>query len=153
MDPKADRARAIGDILFQIRKLTQAGMLHSKDLIKYHQISSPQLNCVLALYANGPIPASHIARHILVKSSTVTGIIDRLEQKGLVRRVRNSPDRRIITIELTQEGETLACNAPPAAQQKIIDGLHRMPRQAVEQIRDALTVLTGMLDQNALDEE
>ncbi|VBB43830.1 conserved hypothetical protein [uncultured Desulfatiglans sp.] len=141
-----ERDVLIGEILYQIRRLGQAGTLYSKELMKYHQISTPQLNCILALHANGPIPASQIARLILVKSSTVTGIIDRLEQKGLVRRVRNSPDRRVIMIELTEAGESLAMNAPPPVQRKIMEGLRKLPRNEVENIRKGLHTLTGMLD-------
>lgn len=141
-----ERDVLIGEILYQIRRLGQAGTLYSKELIKYHQISTPQLNCVLALHANGPIPASQIARLILVKSSTVTGIIDRLEHKGLVRRVRNSPDRRVIMIELTEAGESLAMNAPPPVQRKIMEGLRKLPLHEVENIRKGLHTLTGMLD-------
>jgi DNA-binding MarR family transcriptional regulator len=80
----------------------------------------------LALYENGSLPLSQIAKHIMVKSSTVTGIVDRLGQKGLVRRVRNSPDRRMITIELTEAGNALAQHAPTPVQQKIVDGLNML---------------------------
>jgi DNA-binding MarR family transcriptional regulator len=99
-------------IVYQIRRLMQAGELYTKELSKTHQVSAPQLHCLLALYEHGPLPPSQIARHIMVKSSTVTGIIDRLEQKGLVTRLRNSPDRRVINIELTETGMRLAQNAP-----------------------------------------
>lgn len=152
-DPFEERAKVVRGILFQIRKLTQAGMLYSKELMKNHQISTPQLHCILALYVHGRLPASQIARHILVKSSTVTGILDRLEEKDLVRRVRNSPDRRVILIELTEKGESLARSAPPPVQQKIIDGLQGMPQQEIQNIYGALSTLTGMLDIPAFDGE
>ena len=89
----------------------------------------------------------------MVKSSTVTGIIDRLEQKGLVRRVRNSPDRRMITIELTEAGNRLAQHAPSPIQQKIIDGLKRLPNGEIEKIVDGLNMLTRMLDVQDLEVE
>ena len=89
----------VKQIIFQIRRLIQAQALHTKELNKKYQVSASQLNCLLALYENGPLPPSQIARHIMVNSSTVTGIIDRLEHKGLVRRMRTSQDRRVITIE------------------------------------------------------
>ena len=67
------------DIIFSIRRLMQAGELYTKELNKKYQISAPQLNCLLTLYENGPLPPSRIANHIMVKSSTITGIVDRLE--------------------------------------------------------------------------
>ncbi|MCK4618888.1 MAG: MarR family transcriptional regulator [Desulfobacterales bacterium] len=141
------------EIIFSIRKLMQAGEFYTKELNKKYQVSAPQLNCLLSLYENGPLPPSHIAKHIMVKSSTVTGIVDRLEQKGLVKRFRNSPDRRIITIELTDSGKNLAKNAPPPIQQKIIDGLKKLSKNELDQIILSLTKLTDMLDVQDLDVE
>ncbi len=78
-------------ILYLIRRLIQAGELYTKELDKNYQVSVPQLLCLLTLHENGSLPSSQIAKNTMVGSSTMTGIIDRLEQKGLVRRVRNSP--------------------------------------------------------------
>lgn len=89
----------------------------------------------------------------MVKSSTVTGIVDRLEQKGLVRQMRNSPDRRMITIELTEAGNALAQHAPPPTQRKIVDGLERLPTSETEKIVDGLNMLTHMLDVQDLEVE
>jgi len=139
------------NIIFSIRKLIQAGELYSKELSKIHSISAAQLNCLLALFENGSLPPSHIAKHMLVKSSTVTGVVDRLEQKGLVRRVRNSPDRRIVTIELTEAGTHLAENAPPPIQQKIVDGLKKISETEIDEVVFALTKLTDMLDVQDLE--
>lgn len=141
------------EIIFSIRKLMQAGEFYTKELTKKYQVSAPQLNCLISLYENGPLPPSHIAKYIMVKSSTVTGIVDRLEQKGLVKRFRNSPDRRIITIELTDSGKNLAKNAPPPIQQKIIDGLKKLSKDELDKVILSLTKLTDMLDVQDLDVE
>jgi DNA-binding MarR family transcriptional regulator len=141
------------EIIFSIRKLMQAGEFYTKELTKKYQVSAPQLNCLISLYENGPLPPSQIAKYIMVKSSTVTGIVDRLEQKGLVQRFRNSPDRRVITIELTDSGKNLAKNAPPPIQQKIIDGLKKLSKDELDQIILSLTKLTDMLDVQDLDVE
>jgi DNA-binding MarR family transcriptional regulator len=143
----------IRELIYQIRRLLQARELYTKELNKIYQVSASQLNCLLALHENGPLPPSRIAQHILVKSSTVTGIIDRLEQKNLVQRKRNSPDRRVISIELTDAGRTLAQNAPPPIQQKIMDGLKNLPDSEVEKIVRGLSMLTRMLDVYDLDVE
>jgi len=146
--PRLDRVR---DIVWLMRKLMQGGMLYTKELDKKYQVSVPQLSCLLALNEHGPLPPSQIAKHIMVNSSTVTGIIDRLEQKGFVERSRISPDRRVITISLTDRGKELARHAPPPLQKKIVDGLNRLPEQEVEQIVQALTKLAYMLDVQDLE--
>ncbi len=138
-------------IIFSIRKLIQANELYTKELNKKYQVSSAQLNCILTLYEYGPLPPSKIANHIMVKSSTVTGVVDRLENKGLAERMRTSPDRRVITIQLTEAGKKLAQNAPPPIQQKIIDGLKQTKTTKVEQIARSLNMLTDMLDVQDLE--
>jgi DNA-binding MarR family transcriptional regulator len=143
--------RYIKDIIYSIRRLMQAGELYTKELNKIYNISSAQLNCLLSLYENGPLPPSQIARLIMINSSTVTGIIDRLEQKGLVKRLRISDDRRIITVELTKSGKLLAEKAPPPIQWKIIDGLNRISERDIKQIASTLTKLTNMLDVQDLE--
>ncbi|MFH1350642.1 MAG: MarR family transcriptional regulator [Pseudomonadota bacterium] len=141
------------EIIFAIRRLMQAKERYTKELNKKYQISASQLNCLLALHENGPIPPSQIAKHIMVNSSTVTGIIDRLELKGFVERSRVSSDRRIITIQLTDGGGKLAENAPPPVQQRVIDGLRNLPLKEIKDIARSLNKLTNMLNVQDLDVE
>ncbi|MCJ7687168.1 MAG: MarR family transcriptional regulator [Desulfobacteraceae bacterium] len=134
------------EIVYSIRRLMQAGEHYTKELNKIYNVSAAQINCLLALHENGPLPPSQIAKHVMVNSSTVTGVIDRLEKKDLVRRLRISQDRRVITVELTKNGKVLAENAPPPIQQKIIDGLNQLSPSKIEQISLTLKRLTDMLD-------
>jgi len=140
------REAQMKEVIFSIRRLMQAGEMYTKELGKKYQVSAPQLYCLLTLNDHGPLPPSQIARHILVKSSTVTGIVDRLEQKGLVQRVRNSRDRRVINIELTEKGRALARNAPPPIQRTIMDGLKRVSDGQLTEITRGLKLLTDMMD-------
>jgi DNA-binding MarR family transcriptional regulator len=139
----AEQTRTIGRL---IRRLIQAGEVYTKTLDRTYRVSVPQLACLTVLNEKGPLPPSRIAAEIMVQSSTVTGIIDRLEQKGLVRRVRCSPDRRVITIELTAAGADLAQNAPPPISKTIVDGLMRLPEKDIAEIVRGLTILTHLLD-------
>jgi DNA-binding MarR family transcriptional regulator len=143
----------VREVVFQIRKLMQAGERYTKALNKKFNVSAPQVATLLTLFDEGPLSPSMIARHIMVNSSTVTGIIDRLEQKGLVFRLRNSPDRRIVTVELTESGKKLAQNAPPPIQQKIVEGLSQLSEQEMNSIVQSLTRLTEMVDAQDLEVE
>jgi DNA-binding MarR family transcriptional regulator len=141
------------EIIYSIRRLMQGSERYTKEINKKYNVSAAQVNCLLALQEYGPLPPSQIAKMILVNSSTVTGIIDRLEQKGLVERQRISQDRRVITVQLTESGKRLAENAPPPIQQKIIDGLRKLTQQEIEHIVNALNMLTNMLDVQDLEVE
>ena len=53
---------------------------------------------------DGPITPSRLAHHLTQETQSVTGLIDRMERQGWVRRVRDLPDRRAIRLELTEAG-------------------------------------------------
>jgi DNA-binding MarR family transcriptional regulator len=141
----------IKEIVFLIRKLIQGAELYNKELNSKYSITAAQLNCLLALYENGPLPLSKIAKHMMVRSSTVTGVIDRLERKALVTRERNSPDRRVIIIQLTANGKKMAKVAPPPIQQRVYDGLQQLSIKKRDQIILSLATLTKMLDVQDLE--
>ena len=146
-------ADGIREGIHLIRRLMQAGEKYTKELNKKFSVSAPQVACLLALLDNGAMSPSQIAKKIMVESSTVTGVIDRLEQKGLVVRTRISPDRRVITVELTEAGRRLAENAPPPIQQKIVKGLKKVEEVDRAQIIQTLSRLTDMIDADDVDEE
>ena len=149
--PPDIHARRTKEIIYSIRRLMQAGEHYTKELNKIYNVSAAQINCLLALYENGPLPPSQIGKHIMVNSSTVTGIIDRLEKKDLVKRLRISQDRRVITVQLTKNGRILAENAPPPIQRKIIDGLNKLSESEIDQIALTLKRLTDLLDVQDLE--
>ncbi len=150
MEPRQDPLR---EIVYLIRKLMQASALYSKALSKKYNVSAPQLATLRVLLHDGAMPPSQIARHIMVNSSTLTGVIDRLEKKGLVCRLRNDPDRRIIRVELTDEGRALAEKAPPPVQVKIIKGMRQLEESEREKIMQSLSKLADMIDAQDLDVE
>ena len=143
----------VKEIIHHIRRLIQAREMYTKELNKKYAVTAAQLNCIIALYDEGPLSPSQIAKIIMVKSSTVTGIIDRLEQKGFAERLRNSPDRRVVTIQLTSAGKKLAKKAPPPIQQKILDGLTSLSESEIKRIVKSLAMITRMLDVEDLEVE
>ncbi len=69
-------------------------------------ISGPQAFALSCLkYAGGPMIPSRLAGFLAQESQSLTGLIDRMEQQGWVRRVRDLPDRRSLRLEITPAGE------------------------------------------------
>lgn len=114
-------------ILRALRRITRSIALHSRQLAACSQITAPQLICLRAVIANGPMTATAISREIHVSPSTVVGILDRLEDKGLIRRERGREDRRIVFVSATEAGRALAAAAPSPLQKKLADALNALP--------------------------
>jgi DNA-binding MarR family transcriptional regulator len=68
---------------------------------------APQQAIALRILSAGPRPMGELARYLMCDSSNVTGITDRLEERGLVRRTASDQDRRVKLLVLTDEGEKL----------------------------------------------
>ena len=77
-------------ILQSVRRIAQCVEHHSKRLTATHNITSPQLVALMAIAQLGPSTLKSIGRAIHLSPSTVVGIVDRLEEKGLVRRERDT---------------------------------------------------------------
>jgi MarR family 2-MHQ and catechol resistance regulon transcriptional repressor len=63
-----------------------------------------QFGVLEALYHLGPMCQNELASKILKSSGNMTLVIDNLEKHGLVSRQRNSDDRRMVTVSLTESG-------------------------------------------------
>ncbi|MFA7624874.1 MAG: MarR family transcriptional regulator, partial [Pusillimonas sp.] len=114
-------------ILRALRRITRAVALHSRQLSAVSNITAPQLVCLRAVVENGPLTATALSREIHVSASTVVGILDRLEDKGLVRRERGREDRRIVFVWPTEAGIALAQGTPSPLQQKLAESLNALP--------------------------
>ena len=114
-------------ILRALRRITRAVALHSRQLSAVSNITAPQLVCLRAVVENGPLTATALSREIHVSASTVVGILDRLEDKGLVRRERGREDRRIVFLWPTEAGIALAQGTPSPLQQKLAESLNELP--------------------------
>lgn len=66
-----------------------------------------QFGALEALYHLGPMSQAAIGKKILKTSGNITMVVDHLEKRGLVKRIRNQEDRRFFTIHLTEEGNHL----------------------------------------------
>ena len=66
---------------------------------------APQQMIALRMLGAGPRKMSELAQALFCDNSNVTGIVDRLEERGLVRREADEGDRRVKLLVLTEEGE------------------------------------------------
>jgi DNA-binding MarR family transcriptional regulator len=68
---------------------------------------APQQTLAMRVLGGGPLPMGRLAEILACDSSNVTGITDRLEERGLLRRTTAEHDRRVKMLVLTDEGEKL----------------------------------------------
>ncbi|QFZ16478.1 MarR family winged helix-turn-helix transcriptional regulator [Saccharothrix syringae] len=79
----------------------------------------------LAMRAEGPLTAGRIAELSGLSTGAVTGVIDRLERAGYVRRVRDPHDRRKVLVEVTLADENRFSHLFEGARQTLLEVLGR----------------------------
>ncbi len=70
-----------------------------------HRLSPPHFMLLRSLEIKGPMKSSDIAEELRVSRGAISNLTDRLFREGFVRRVRSQTDRRVVQIELTDEGQ------------------------------------------------
>jgi DNA-binding MarR family transcriptional regulator len=93
-DPEVPKASYDLRILQALRRIIRAVDIHSHKLSTQHKITGPQLACLMAIKEEVPLTSGNLAKKVYLSPSTVVGIVDRLEEKKLVKRNRSSKDRR-----------------------------------------------------------
>ena len=82
-------------------------------------LTAPQFYVLATIGYAGGMPFSDIGVKMMVTVSNLTGIVDRLEEKGLVTRVRDSRDRRVVRVMLTDKGTKLYKSTIPLFEKSI----------------------------------
>lgn len=144
--PKDDQQSYDLRILRALRRITRAVALHSRQLSAYSKITGPQLVCLRTVIDKGPMTATAISREVHVSASTVVGILDRLEDKGLINRERGRQDRRIVFITATEAGKQLAHDTPSPLQQKLAESLQALPELEQATITLSLEKVVNLIE-------
>jgi len=138
-------------ILLALRRIIRAIDIYSHKLNTEYRITGPQLICLYSIVKDGPLTLSYLSKHYSLSASTITGIIDRLEAKGLIERQRNNPDRRKIMITSTEAGIELVANAPSPLQDRLTEAISNLPALEQAAIVLSLEKIVELMDADHLD--
>ena len=141
----AHRTDVVADIVDNIRRVFQVVNEHSKQAERKTGITGPQLWAIKTIAEGAPIMVSEIASRMHLHAATVVGILDRLEARSLAKRVRSREDRRVVRVELTDQGKRLVKKAPEVAQGLLVSGLEQLKTKNLKNIAEALDQLVGLL--------
>ncbi len=143
----------ITEILITIRKIVRSINLESKKVQKEHGVTIPQILCLSYLHASPNFQSTQgDIRHFLnLNSSTTSGIIDRLEDKGFLARLPKQGDKRVVNIALTSKGAGLLTQIPALLHDKLSDKLKLLPDNKLQQIQESLKTLVSLLNIEAIE--
>ena len=140
-------------ILYALRRIVRAVSIDSRILAHDYHITSPQLICLHKIVEKGPVTATAIARAVHLSPSTMVGILDRLEDKGLAHRQRDTEDRRKVYVTATDAGRSLAAEAPPPLLYALSGAMRQLPEKKQAIIATSLERIFKLLDAEELRPE
>jgi len=94
-------------LLVVLSKAYKAIMEQAVKDVKRYGLSPSEFSILEVLFAKGRVPLQQIGEKVLITSGSMTYNIDKLETKGLLRRVPSAEDRRVVFAELTEAGNEL----------------------------------------------
>jgi len=96
----AERRRLEGEFLLSMRRAGSIMQLLGQVSAERIGINATDLNCLNLVALTGHMTAGELARQTGLSTASITGVLDRLEEGGFVRRVRDPHDRRRVIVEL-----------------------------------------------------
>ena len=112
-------------------------------------LSRGEVGALSALRISGPpyqLSPTRLAKGLMLSSAGVTSRIDRLERRGLVRRLDDPDDRRGVIIELTDQGRQVVDDAVAALAISDRQLLDRLDPEEVQQLEGLLRKVLPLLD-------
>jgi DNA-binding MarR family transcriptional regulator len=111
------QAREIWELLIELSRTHLRD--HLSATISVFDLSPPQAHALQALEPGRPVPMRDLAARLRCDASNITGIVDRLEARGLVERRAAPGDRRVKALVVTEQGAALRT--------QLVERLHRVP--------------------------
>ena len=147
------KKESIKKIVWALRRIVTVIYHDSRQMIKQFGITGPQSTVIKCIYVSKkPLSSADLSRSLNVTPANITGIIDRLEERGLVKRTKNLGDRRITLIELTEKGREYAESLPDLIEEKLMQGLKSLSSTEVYGIYSAIDSIFKIIGEEGVKE-
>ena len=135
----------IAAIVDNLRRVFQVVHAQSKKAERETGLTGPQLWAIKVIADAGTIRVSDLAARMYLHPATTVGILDRLEKKGLIMRVRSRKDRRSVEATLTESGSEVVARVPEVAQGLLVAGLERLSERRLKTLDNGLAQMATIL--------
>ena len=151
------RAALLGELEEAMRRSSAQGVLYGQTVANVAGIANSDLECMDILYLEGRVTAGRLAEVTGLTTGAITGVVDRLEKAGFVRRERDEQDRRKVYIAVVPESAMKIGQLYVPMQQameKVFSAytddelrlLLRFANEGYKGVRAATAALKGLLD-------
>jgi DNA-binding MarR family transcriptional regulator len=129
------------DIEHLLREMSVLIKRKGRDILNHFPITPPQFTALLWLNQEGDMTIGELSQKMYLACSTMTDLIDRMEKNGVVERVRDARDRRVVRVHMLERGKRIIRDVMKARQAYLAEILSTFSPEEVESIRKHLTRL------------
>jgi DNA-binding MarR family transcriptional regulator len=136
---KSSRTELINEFIAAVRASQTATELLDHSVAEYLGIDGTAYRSLDILDQEGPMTAGRLAERARLSPGAMTALIDRLEEKGLARRTRDTEDRRRVLVEVTPEVRARAAQLYGSPE----EGAQALAMYSDEQLEFLISFLRG----------
>jgi DNA-binding MarR family transcriptional regulator len=138
-------------VMVALRRIIRSIDIHSRRLVKHYGLTGPQLVLLQQIHKQEEITPGHLAKAISLSQATVSGILDRLEKRGLITRCRSASDRRKVLLKTTADAARMLETGPPIMQVSFVNAFSRLEDWQRTMILSSLQHLVTLMHAEDLD--
>ena len=133
-----DREAASRAIIAQFRAALRELRCMGGDRMRRIGLSFTHFHIVSLLERHGEMPMSRLADMLDVSDSNASGVVDRLEERGYVERIRVPDDRRVVHVRTTEAGRQMLAEAEVLKDEMVEKVLDRLDASQLERLAHAV---------------
>src|SRR3954468_8674164 len=129
------------EVLGRFREGFRAAKLHFAAVQRIAGISGAQLWALSEINAQPGLRVSDLTQRMSLHQSTVSNLVEKLNSAGLLRRIREAGDNRVVRLQLTSAGRKVLARAPSPARGVLPDALDKLDGRSLKKLSSALESL------------
>ncbi|WP_322994426.1 MarR family winged helix-turn-helix transcriptional regulator [Castellaniella sp.] len=122
--------------------------LELERVLKRLKTGIPQRRVLIVLRQHGIVSVSTLAMHVVIKPSTLTRILQRMREAGLIEMRTNAEDARVTDVVITPDGEALAVQIEQATHRIFVRGYQGLTAEELEQLMETLKHMFANLSEH-----
>ena len=116
------------------------------DIAQNSELTLAQLSVVAVLTEYGDLGVQELAERVSLANSTVSGILDRLEKKQIVQRIRSEKDRRKVAIHLVEGNEKFYLEYKRERDRRLYEKLQKLEEEEIRKMIEGLLLMEKALE-------
>lgn len=142
---QSKRQRDEQQVLRQFRIIFSSAKKHFHAVESQCGVSGSQLWALIELRERPGLRVSELAELMSIRPSTASNLLDKLEARALIHRVRSNIDQRVVQVFLTRAGSSVVSKAPTPARGVVPDALSSLHAATLKSLAKDLDELIGKL--------